>query len=59
MQFELANSLHGFQTAEKVRELHPDLDWLHLVALIHDIGKVMALWGEPQVCTDSTGIVLN
>ena len=25
------------------------IDWFHLVGLIHDVGKVMALWGEPQV----------
>ena len=23
-------------------------DWLQLTGLIHDVGKVMALWGEPQ-----------
>ena len=27
------------------------LDWLHLTGLIHDLGKVMALWGEPQFST--------
>ena len=26
----------------------PTTDWLHLTGLIHDAGKVMALWGEPQ-----------
>lgn len=24
-------------------------DWFHLVGLLHDLGKVLALWGEPQV----------
>jgi len=27
------------------------LDWLHLTGLVHDLGKVMALWGEPQFST--------
>ena len=27
---------------------HPDDDWFHLVGLIHDLGKVMAFFGEPQ-----------
>ena len=45
------NSLHGFQTAEGIRKNHPDKRWLQLTGLIHDIGKVMALWGEPQWAT--------
>eukprot|EP00117_Sycon_ciliatum_P035226 scpid88265/ scgid26750/ Inositol oxygenase; Aldehyde reductase-like 6; Myo-inositol oxygenase; Renal-specific oxidoreductase len=47
---DLPNSVHAFQTAERIREAHPDKPWFHLVGLIHDIGKVMALWGEPQWC---------
>ncbi|TTN17665.1 Inositol oxygenase [Bagarius yarrelli] len=45
---DFANSFHAFQTAEGIRKEHPDKDWFQLVGLIHDIGKVMALWGEPQ-----------
>ncbi|XP_066922206.1 inositol oxygenase-like [Clytia hemisphaerica] len=45
---DLPNSIHAFQTAERIREKYPDDDWLHLTGLIHDAGKVMALWGEPQ-----------
>lgn len=37
---DLPNIVHAFQTAEKVREAHPDLDWFHLTGLIHDLGKV-------------------
>lgn len=44
----LPNSIHCFQTAERIREKHPELDWFHLTGLIHDAGKVLALWGEPQ-----------
>ena len=35
--------LHAFQTAEFVRKLYPDQDYLHLVGLLHDCGKVLLL----------------
>ena len=44
------NSIHAFQTAESLRKAYPEEDWLHLVGLIHDLGKFMALCGEPQWC---------
>lgn len=44
----LPNIVHAFQTAESIRKEHPDLDWFHLTGLIHDLGKVMAFYGEPQ-----------
>uniref|UniRef100_A0A915HV37 Inositol oxygenase n=1 Tax=Romanomermis culicivorax TaxID=13658 RepID=A0A915HV37_ROMCU len=44
----LPNIVHAYQTAERARSAHPDEDWLHLTGLIHDLGKVMAFWGEPQ-----------
>lgn len=34
---------HYFQTAENVRKLYPEEEELHLVGLIHDLGKVMLL----------------
>ncbi|KAF3688876.1 Inositol oxygenase [Channa argus] len=45
---DFPNSFHAFQTAEGIRQAHPDKDWFHLVGLIHDVGKIMALWEEPQ-----------
>ncbi|KFB42133.1 AGAP003635-PA-like protein [Anopheles sinensis] len=45
---DLPNIVHAFQTAERAREEFPELDWLHLTGLIHDLGKVMAFYGEPQ-----------
>ncbi|KAK6166574.1 hypothetical protein SNE40_023231 [Patella caerulea] len=45
---DFPNSYHAYQTAEGIRKQHPDKDWFHLVGLIHDLGKVMAIWGEPQ-----------
>ncbi|XP_038612561.1 inositol oxygenase [Tachyglossus aculeatus] len=45
---DFPNSFHAFQTAEAIRRAHPDKGWFHLVGLIHDLGKVLALAGEPQ-----------
>lgn len=45
---DIPNIVHAFQTAERIREIHPQHDWFHLTGLIHDLGKVMALYGEPQ-----------
>jgi len=42
---------HAFQTAEALRTKYPEADWLPLVGLIHDLGKVMLLpefGGLPQ-----------
>lgn len=40
---DAAQIVHAFQTAEKLRECFPDDNWLHLVGLIHDLGKVLLL----------------
>jgi len=45
---DLPNIVHAFQTAERIREQHPEDEWFHLVGLIHDLGKIMAFYGEPQ-----------
>lgn len=38
---------HCLQTAEAIRrDGHPD--WFQLAGLVHDLGKVLCLWGEPQ-----------
>lgn len=40
---------HLLQTAEHIRrDGHPR--WFILTGLIHDLGKVLCLWGEPQWC---------
>uniref|UniRef100_A0A670ZCF1 Inositol oxygenase n=1 Tax=Pseudonaja textilis TaxID=8673 RepID=A0A670ZCF1_PSETE len=46
---DFPNSYHAYQTAEGIREKHPEKDWFHLVGLLHDLGKILALSGEPQV----------
>ncbi len=38
------NILHGFQTAEAIRKDNLPR-WFQLVGLIHDLGKMMFLWG--------------
>ena len=39
---DLPNSIHDFQTAERIRERWPEHDWFHLVGFLHDLGKVLA-----------------
>lgn len=44
---ELSQIEHAFQTAEAIRkDGHPP--WFVLTGLIHDLGKVLCLFGEPQ-----------
>jgi inositol oxygenase len=44
---DLPNIIHMFQTAEGIRAAgHPD--WMQLVGLIHDMGKIMFLWGDEE-----------
>ena len=44
---DLDQMLHLLQTSEAIRnDGHPD--WMVLVGLIHDMGKVLCLFGEPQ-----------
>ncbi|CAF3897921.1 unnamed protein product [Rotaria sp. Silwood2] len=45
---DVPNIYHGFQTAEAIRKAYPDQDWFHLTGLIHDCGKVLGLYNEPQ-----------
>ncbi|CAH2093544.1 unnamed protein product [Euphydryas editha] len=47
---DLPNIVHAFQTAERIRQDYPNDDWFQLIGLIHDLGKVMAFYGEPQWC---------
>lgn len=44
---ELSQLEHLLQTAEEIRgDGHPD--WFVLTGLIHDLGKILCLFGEPQ-----------
>lgn len=43
----LPNMIHMLQTAEGIRrDNHPE--WFQLVGLIHDMGKIMFLWGNEE-----------
>jgi inositol oxygenase len=45
---------HAFQTAEALRKKYPDIEWLPLIGLIHDLGKILVLpefGGLPQWAT--------
>jgi inositol oxygenase len=44
---DLSQLEHLLQTAEQIRrDGHPH--WFILTGLIHDLGKILCLWGEPQ-----------
>lgn len=46
--------IHAIQAGEMAKQLYPELDWLHLVAFIHDVGKILAhpkLFNQEQWCT--------
>lgn len=44
---DLTQMEHNLQTAEAIRkDGHPR--WMVLTGFIHDLGKVLCLWGEPQ-----------
>jgi len=47
---EKGQLVHAIQTAESLRTKYPDpsYDWIHLVGLIHDLGKILVNFGEPQ-----------
>jgi inositol oxygenase len=56
---DVPNIVHAFQTAERIRETHPEEDWFHLTGLIHDLGKVMGLYGEKQWATGGDTFVVG
>lgn len=46
---DLTQLEHLLQTSEQIRrDGHPR--WFVLTGLIHDLGKILCLWGEPQWC---------
>mmetsp|Transcript_39226 Transcript_39226/g.117958 ORF Transcript_39226/g.117958 Transcript_39226/m.117958 type:complete len:292 (-) Transcript_39226:597-1472(-) len=50
---DLPNLVHLLQTAEGIRHGgHPD--WMQLVGLVHDMGKIMFLWGTNEDGQDGT-----
>lgn len=43
---DLPNSVHAYQTAERIRKARPLQEKLQLTGLIHDLGKVLFKFGE-------------
>ena len=50
---DLPNSIHLFQSAEAARKDNQP-DWMQLVCLIHDLGKIMYLFGSDENGTSIT-----
>ena len=44
----IPNSIHAFQTAERIRKKYPDNKELQITGLIHDIGKVLFSFKESE-----------
>lgn len=44
----VANSIHAYQTAERIRKEHPNNFELQICGLIHDLGKILFSFGEPS-----------
>jgi inositol oxygenase len=42
------NLIHGYQTAERIRNIEPANKELQLIGLIHDVGKILYSFGEPN-----------
>lgn len=45
---DVPNSIHAYQTAERIRQKYPNNKELQIVGLIHDLGKVLFSFGEPN-----------
>ncbi len=45
---ELPNSIHAYQTAEKIRKIYPKNEELQICGLIHDLGKILYKFNEPD-----------
>lgn len=56
---DFANKYHAFQTAEGIRKVHPDKDWLIFAGFIHDLGKFMGILGQPQWSTVGDTFVIG
>ena len=45
---DVPNSIHAYQTAERIRKRYPEDKELQITGLIHDLGKVLFSYGEPS-----------
>ncbi len=44
------NSIHAYQTAERIRQDFPTEEWFQVLGLLHDLGKILFTFGEPSFC---------
>ena len=44
------NIFHAYQTAERIRKKYPNNEELQVVGLIHDVGKILFKFNEPNWC---------
>ena len=44
------NMVHAYQTAERIRKKYPNNEELQVVGLIHDVGKILFKFNEPNWC---------
>lgn len=44
----ISNLIHAYQTAERCRKAHPENKALQVCSLIHDVGKILYSFGEPN-----------
>ena len=42
------NSIHAYQTAERIRKMYPNNKEYQIIGLIHDLGKVLFTFEEPD-----------
>ena len=45
---DIDNSIHAYQTAERIRKKYPENKEFQIIGLIHDLGKVLYSFGEPS-----------
>ena len=45
---DVENSIHAYQTAERIRKKYPDDEELQIIGLIHDLGKILFDFNEPN-----------
>ena len=44
------NMVHSYQTAERIRKKYPNNEELQVVGLIHNVGKILFKFNEPNWC---------
>ena len=55
---DLPNSIHAYQTAERIRKRYPSNYELQITGLIHDLGKILFKFGEqPEFIVGDTFVL--